>query len=522
EIGRAFAFTLVPIALAYQIAHYLTYILIQGQYIIPLASDPFGRGWDLLGTLGYRVNIALVGAKFAWFSAVAAIILGHIGAIWLAHRRALVLFTQPRPALRTQYAMTALMVGFTVFSLTIIAQPIVENVKKDVGPPPPQVTVPADAIVPVPGTGLFRAVGPGHVARARLRFRVLLSPFHDGTEMTAADILYAYSFAWRWSSGENTDPTVAAETRLARQDLVGFKIIGTNTISKAIHFGNLTLSRPLLDLDVYANVIPEADADPMAALVPPWTTVPWTVLDLMNEAAKRGWAAFSQAQAKRLSVPWLDLVRDPNLLSRLAGLAAEFAATGHRPRALMQLVTVKEARARWTALEHFYQKNHNFLVTNGPYELKSWSAEGATLVAWRDLRYPLGVGSFDYLPIPRRAFITKVERTAKGDLRLSAEVEAVHKFARSYKLVRESIPQLANDPLVVGPIEVVCRWLVLGKNGEVITAGTTKPGKDGEIVLPVGGALPPGTYTVAAEMLVRGNAMNVPITRIPYSVHGSL
>ncbi len=518
EVARAFAFTLVPIALAYQIAHYLTYILIQGQYIIPLASDPFGHGWDLLGTAGYRVNIAIVGPRFAWAIALGAIVLGHIGAIWLAHKRALTFFRTPRRALRSQYAMTALMVGFTVFSLTIIAQPIVENVAKDLGAPPTQVAVPADAIIPVAGSGLFRPVGPGQVARARLRFRVLLSPFHDGTEMTAADVLYAYSFAWRWSSGKNADPAVAAATALARQRIVGLKVVGTNNISNAIRFGDLTLTRPLLDLDVYAYVDP-ADPDSTAALVPPWSTVPWTVLALMNQAATRGWAAFSQAEAEREGVPWLDLVRDRTLLPRLAGLVAEFARTGYRPKAIESLVSVKEARARWAALEDFYRQNHNFLVTNGPYELTSWSADGAALTAWRDLRYPLGVGSFDYLPIPRRAYITKVQRTPAGDLRLSVEVEAVHKFARSYKLVREPLPDLASDPLVVGPIDVVCHWLVRGKTGEVVVAGTTAPDGNGRIVVPVGGQLRPGTYTVAAEVLVGGNAINAQIVHIPYTAH---
>ena len=78
HVARSFAFTLVPIAIGYHLAHYLTFLLIQGQYIIPLASDPFGFGWNLFGTAGYRVDIAIVGARFAWYAAVTAILLGHI------------------------------------------------------------------------------------------------------------------------------------------------------------------------------------------------------------------------------------------------------------------------------------------------------------------------------------------------------------------------------------------------------------------------------------------------------------
>ncbi|MGH7071575.1 MAG: hypothetical protein ACREFO_16400, partial [Acetobacteraceae bacterium] len=56
------------------------------------------------------------------------------------------------------------------------------------------------------------------------------------------------------------------------------------------------------------------------------------------------------------------------------------------------------------------------------------------------------------------------------------------------------------------------------KTGEVIIAGTTAPDKEGRIVLPVGGDLFPGTYTVEAEVLIDGNAMNVKTISLPYTV----
>ena len=52
ELMTAFVFSLVPIALAYHFAHYLGFLLIQGQLIIPLASDPFGAGRTCLGRRG--------------------------------------------------------------------------------------------------------------------------------------------------------------------------------------------------------------------------------------------------------------------------------------------------------------------------------------------------------------------------------------------------------------------------------------------------------------------------------------
>jgi hypothetical protein len=125
-MARAFVLSLVPIALAYHMAHYLTYLLTQGQMLIPLASDPLGFGWNLFGTADYRIDLNLVGARFAWYTAVTAIVVGHIVAVWLAHIVALRVFSDHGAALRSQYPMLALMVGYTAISLWILAQPIVE------------------------------------------------------------------------------------------------------------------------------------------------------------------------------------------------------------------------------------------------------------------------------------------------------------------------------------------------------------------------------------------------------------
>ena len=130
DLARAFVYSLIPIALAYHLAHFLSFLLIQGQLIIPLASDPFGYGWDLFGTTDYRVNIAIVNARFAWFTAVAGIVVGHIIAVYLAHVIALRTLKEHRPALCSQYPMLALMVGYTMISLWILAQPIVETTPK--------------------------------------------------------------------------------------------------------------------------------------------------------------------------------------------------------------------------------------------------------------------------------------------------------------------------------------------------------------------------------------------------------
>ena len=126
--GRAaglFILTLLPITIAYHVAHYLSFFAMAGQYLVPLASDPLGRGWDLFGGARYFIRIAVIDARMLWYVSVTAIVAGHIAAVYLAHAVALREFPDRRRALRSQYPMVALMVAYTMTSLWIIAQPIV-------------------------------------------------------------------------------------------------------------------------------------------------------------------------------------------------------------------------------------------------------------------------------------------------------------------------------------------------------------------------------------------------------------
>jgi hypothetical protein len=125
RIAGLFVLPLVPIAIAYHLAHYLSFLAMAGQYLIPLASDPFGFGWDLFGTKNYFVRIGLVDARAVWYLSIGAIVTGHIVAVYLAHRTALQAYSDRRVALRSQWPMVALMVCYTMTSLWIIAQPIV-------------------------------------------------------------------------------------------------------------------------------------------------------------------------------------------------------------------------------------------------------------------------------------------------------------------------------------------------------------------------------------------------------------
>ena len=126
-MGRRFVLTLVPISLAYHVAHYFSYLFGGGQYAIPLLSDPMGRGWNLFGTAGYQVDIGLITPRLQWTVAVLAVVLGHVIAVYLSHVTALRVFRSRRTALVSQIPMVLLMIGYTMFSLWLLSQPIVET-----------------------------------------------------------------------------------------------------------------------------------------------------------------------------------------------------------------------------------------------------------------------------------------------------------------------------------------------------------------------------------------------------------
>lgn len=122
---NAIVWSLVPIAVAYHLAHYVSMLLTTGQFIIPLASDPFGWGWNLFGTRGRAVDLGIVSPAVYWYGAVVLIVVGHVLAVVVAHVEATRRFASHRAVLLSQLPMLVLMVAYTSLSLWIMAQPIV-------------------------------------------------------------------------------------------------------------------------------------------------------------------------------------------------------------------------------------------------------------------------------------------------------------------------------------------------------------------------------------------------------------
>ncbi|MGH2463321.1 MAG: hypothetical protein ACRDFZ_06850, partial [Candidatus Limnocylindria bacterium] len=113
QVAGTYAPTLLPIAAGYLVAHYLT-LVIQGLAWLPLL---------LVDPLALAPVLDFIPTVFIWYLSVGAIVGGHIAAVVLAHR--LALRDQALRPILAGLPLVVLMIGYTVLSLWIIAQPIV-------------------------------------------------------------------------------------------------------------------------------------------------------------------------------------------------------------------------------------------------------------------------------------------------------------------------------------------------------------------------------------------------------------
>ncbi|HST33837.1 MAG TPA: fenitrothion hydrolase [Solirubrobacteraceae bacterium] len=120
-LARSYAHTLVPIGFAYVLAHYFSLLVWQGQAIGYLASNPLGHGSDYFGTAHWHVHYGWIGSTGIWYVQVVALIAGHVCGLALAHDRALARSRSSEEAVRSQYWMLVVMVGFTSLGLWLLS-----------------------------------------------------------------------------------------------------------------------------------------------------------------------------------------------------------------------------------------------------------------------------------------------------------------------------------------------------------------------------------------------------------------
>jgi len=117
-LGTRFAGPLLAIAAGYHLAHYGGFFLTLAPTTLQVVTDPLAA-----------LNPSLLVLPW-WFGHLeaAAILLGHVLAVWVAHGTAIATFPGRLQAIRSQYPFILLMVAFTMASLYIISLPTVQVV----------------------------------------------------------------------------------------------------------------------------------------------------------------------------------------------------------------------------------------------------------------------------------------------------------------------------------------------------------------------------------------------------------
>jgi hypothetical protein len=118
-----YAYALLPIALFYHLAHNSEHLLMEGQKVVALLSDPFGWQWNLFGTANWTLQ-PLIDLPTLWIVQVAFVLIGHVYSLWTARRAAGALFSNPKAALRSQIPMLLAMILFSLASLWLLKQPM--------------------------------------------------------------------------------------------------------------------------------------------------------------------------------------------------------------------------------------------------------------------------------------------------------------------------------------------------------------------------------------------------------------
>ncbi len=123
--------SLVPIAFGYLVAHYLQYLLTNGQLLAPLIGNPGYTGWpiDLPAPFNdsFEVDRTLLPNSFYWYLSVVVIVAVHVVAVVIAHRQLTSRAASEQAARRSEYPWLVAMVAYTAFSLFLIAQPLTQE-----------------------------------------------------------------------------------------------------------------------------------------------------------------------------------------------------------------------------------------------------------------------------------------------------------------------------------------------------------------------------------------------------------
>ena len=119
HVSNLFGHTMLPIAFAYHVTHYLTLLLFESQTFFYRFNDPIGIGMNILNVQEPTINY-FIEPLVIWGIQVAVTLLGHMLSVVLAHDLAVKLFGHQQSD-KTQYIFLFITVALTLQALFVLS-----------------------------------------------------------------------------------------------------------------------------------------------------------------------------------------------------------------------------------------------------------------------------------------------------------------------------------------------------------------------------------------------------------------
>jgi len=121
------ALCVLPIALAYHVAHFIASFLVNLQYSAVALNDPLDSGSNWLGLGQYYVTTGFLNnhhtVEILWLAQAGIVVFGHVLSILLSHAVAVNAYQERRAAVVSQIPLAVFMVSYTFLGLWLLASP---------------------------------------------------------------------------------------------------------------------------------------------------------------------------------------------------------------------------------------------------------------------------------------------------------------------------------------------------------------------------------------------------------------
>lgn len=339
--------------------------------------------------------------------------------------------------------------------------------------------VPADAVVWDAAADAWVPVEPGTTAKSKVTFdysKYLDTTWQHGEPITMADVIYPIAQGYEIAYDEDKVQIETAIGITSRPLLETFKgyVIGETTV------------------DVYVDYWHFEDGYIASYASPSSVSTPWEVLAAMDDVVfDKRTGAYTDTTAARFSVPWLSLVTESDARLVLRSIK-EFGRTGAIPEGVFDIngttiVSEDEAKARYDAVNEWFEQTNLLMIANGPYELTRYDppSQFAQLDAFRPEGYPFTVEDFRYGAPPELT----VDATALESLALGDDI---------------SIPVT-----VTGPGTLAAQYTFIDSaTGDVLESGQAE-GENGNFTVTIDPAVSATLFPGLYELVILGSSSDL-------------